>query len=94
MSGQGFGAALEELKQGNRVSRANWNGPGQWLVLVPASVIRVEASRPLGKAAPELVGQEVRYRAHIDIKTVQGEIVPWIASQSDLLAEDWYVVEQ
>lgn len=89
-----FAGALLALKDGQRVSRRGWNGPGQWLVLVPASVIRVEGSRPLGKAAPELVGQEVRYRAHIDIKTVQGDIVPWIASQSDLLEEDWYVVEQ
>lgn len=87
-----FGDALAVLRDGHRVTRRGWNGPGQWLVLVPASVIRVDASRPLGKAAPELVGQEVRYRAHIDIKTVQGDVVPWIASQSDLLADDWQVV--
>lgn len=87
-----FGGALAALKEGHRVTRHGWNGPGQWLVLVPASVIRVEASRPLGKAAPELVGHEVRYGAHIDIKTVQGAIVPWLASQTDVLAEDWYVI--
>lgn len=88
-----FGAALAALKGSKRVARAGWNGYGQWLVLVPASAIRVEGSRPLGKAAPELVGQEVRYGAHIDIKTVQGTIVPWLASQTDMLAEDWQIVE-
>jgi hypothetical protein len=53
----------------------------------------VSAGRPLGDAAPELVGQSVDYRPHIDIMTVQGSVVPWIASQSDLLAEDWTVVD-
>jgi len=86
-----FGEALTALKQGKRVTRAGWNGPGQWIVLVGASAIRVEASRPLGKAAPELVGHEVRYGAHIDIKTVQGTVVPWIASQTDVLADDWKI---
>lgn len=31
-------------------------------------------------------------RAYIYMKTVDGQLVPWVASQSDLLAEDWFVV--
>jgi hypothetical protein len=62
---------------------------GMWLVLVPGSRITVAADRPLGKVAPELVGVELDYRPHIDMKTVDGQIVPWVASQSDLLAGDW-----
>lgn len=86
-----FGAALAALKDGKRVTRAGWNGPGQWLVLVPGSTITVEIGRPLGNAAPELVGQQVSYLPHVDMKTAQGSIVPWLASQSDLLADDWAV---
>lgn len=86
-----FGQALSALKDGRRVSRAGWNGNGMWLALVPGSTITVAADRPLGSAAPELVGQAAEYRAHIDLKTVDGEIVPWVASQTDLLAEDWAV---
>lgn len=71
-----FGEALAALKAGKRVTRSGWNGAGQWLVLVPGSTITVDAERPLGKAAPELVGQAVSYSPHIDIKTVQGTIVP------------------
>ena len=88
-----FGDALIALRTSRRVTRAGWNGAGMWLVLVPGSTITVSAGRPLGDAAPELVGQSVDYRPHIDIMTVQGSVVPWIASQSDLLAEDWTVVD-
>lgn len=88
-----FGQALAALNSGNRVTRSGWNGAGMWLVLVPGSTITVTAGRPLGDAAPELVGRDVEYRAHIDIKTVDGQVVPWVASQSDLLAEDWAFAE-
>lgn len=87
-----FGAALAALKAGQRVAREGWNGKGMWLVLVPGSTITVAVGRPLGEAAPELVGQAVEYRPHIDMKTVDDEIVPWVASQTDLLAEDWTTV--
>ncbi len=87
-----FGEALKALKAGERVERYGWNGRGMWLVLVPGSSIPVEAERPLGKAAPELVGQTVQYQAHIDMKTAQGTIVPWLASQTDVLADDWDTV--
>jgi hypothetical protein len=87
-----FGWALAQLRAGRRVSRKGWNGPDQWLVLVPGSTITIEAHRPLGQAAPELVGHAAQYAPHIDIRTVQGTIVPWFASQTDALAEDWFVV--
>ena len=88
-----FGYALAALRSGERVTRTSWNGPGQWLVLVPGSTITVAAGRPLGDAVPELVGEQVQYAPHIDIFTVQRTLVPWIASQTDMLAEDWAVVD-
>jgi hypothetical protein len=84
-----FSEALAQLKAGQRITRAGWNGRGMWLLLVPGSAIQVAADRPLGLAAPELVNSVVPYRPHIDMKTVDGEIVPWVASQTDLLADDW-----
>jgi hypothetical protein len=88
-----FGAAIAALTNGKRVTRSGWNGAGQWLILVPGSTITVEADRPLGKAAPDLIGRQVAYAPHVDIYTVQGALVPWLASQTDALAEDWTVVE-
>lgn len=87
-----FGAALDQLKTGARIARAGWNGAGQWLILVPGSTITVDADRPLGKAAPELVGQQVSYAPHVDIFTTDRRLFPWTPSQSDQLAEDWMVV--
>lgn len=75
------------------MARNGWNGKGMWLVLVPGSTITVAAGRPLGVAAPELVDQAVEYRPHIDMKTADDEIVPWVASQTDALAEDWVTVD-
>ena len=87
-----FGDALSMLRAGQRVTRQGWNGRGMWLILIKGSTLTVEAERTLGQAAPDMVGQKVDYRPHIDMKTVDGSIVPWVASQSDLLAEDWYAV--
>lgn len=34
-------------------------------------------------------GKEINYHAHIDMRTADGQIVPWLASQTDILADDW-----
>ena len=85
-----FGAALQALKNGQKVAREGWNGKGMFLFLVPGSVFKVNRAPLLG-IYPE--GTEITYRPHIDMKTVDGEIVPWVASQTDLLADDWCIVE-
>lgn len=81
-----FGQALDALKAGKRVCRAGWNGKGMFLFLVPGSTFKVNRAPLLG-IYPE--GHEVQYHAHIDMKTAQGYVVPWLASQADMLADDW-----
>jgi hypothetical protein len=88
--GMDFSKALLCLKAGERVARAGWNGKGMFLFLVPGSTFKVNRPPLLG-IYPE--GTEVQYHAHIDMKTAQGYVVPWLASQADLLAEDWVVIE-
>lgn len=89
----GIGQAVKEMQYGKRVCRSGWNGKGMFLILVPGSSIPVAADRPLGRAAPELVGQTMEYLPHVDMKTADGKLVPWLCSQTDLLAVDWQVVE-
>ncbi len=87
-----IGEAVEAMKQGKRVCRAEgWNGKGMFLFLVPGSVFNVSRPPLLG-IYPE--GTEIHYQPHVDMKTANGTVVPWAASQSDLLAEDWIVVQE
>jgi hypothetical protein len=84
-----FSEALCLLKDGERVEREGWNGKGMFLFLVPGSHFTVNRPPLLG-IYPE--GTEIDYRSHIDMKTAQGDVVPWVASQTDLLADDWQLV--
>lgn len=75
-----FGLALELLKDGHKLTRAGWNGKGMWLTHISGGTFERE---------------EENYEAlpYIAMKTAQDAIVPWLASQTDLLAEDWIVIE-
>ena len=84
-----FGEALETIKTGKKAQREGWNGAGQYVYYVPAGHYA-----PCTEAGKELVGADgkVSYRPYLALKTVQGDVVPWLASQSDLLSDDWRVL--
>jgi hypothetical protein len=84
-----FSDALKCIKRGQRVARAGWNGKGMFIFLVPGSKFTVNRE-PLLSMLGE--GTEVSYHAHVDMKTADGQIVPWLCSQSDMLSSDWTVV--
>lgn len=91
-----FGEALRALKSGKKVARSGWNGKGMWLSLtpgtkrVPASSIWSKNNREYAETLPE---QVVEVLPAITMKTATGEILMgWLASQTDMLAEDWEVV--
>lgn len=86
----GFGYAIDALEDGKKIAREGWNGKGMFLFLVPGSRFVVNRHPLLGIYPP---GTEIDYRPHIDMKTADGKIVPWVASQSDVLAKDWVVIE-
>lgn len=83
-----FGYALDQLRAGKAVYRSGWNAGGQYVYLVPAA--EYPAQTDVAKAE---FGDKVPYGQYLAIKTVQHNVVPWLASQTDLLAEDWHVVE-
>lgn len=76
-----FGVALEILRQGGKVARTGWNGKGMWL----------ELQTPDEHSKMTLPYIYINYPANA-INT-PGAKVPWLASQTDLLAEDWIIVE-
>lgn len=91
-----FGEALEHIKSGGKVAREGWNGKGMWLIHVPGnkSILPV-AGTPYSNAG---ITEEVEILGHIDMYTVNSEgrraMLPgWLASQTDMLSEDWVTVE-
>lgn len=84
--GMDFSQALEHIKVGYKMRRAGWNGAGQFVFLVPGSTFEVSRPPLLGIYP---AGTVINYQPHIDIKTAQDTVVPWLASQGDLLATDW-----
>lgn len=82
-----FGKAIDALKAGKRVARQGWNGKGMWLYYVPANSYKAQTD-----AARAEFGDMVPYGAYLAMKTAQGNVVPWLASQTDVLAEDWVIL--
>lgn len=83
-----FGEAIRRLKAGERVAREGWNGKGMDLMLVtPSGDVRL-----YGKTAVQAHVLGLRVLPWIGMKTADDGFVPWLASQTDMLAEDWMVV--
>ncbi|MBY0258795.1 DUF2829 domain-containing protein [Methylobacterium sp.] len=92
-----FGQAIEQLKAGARVARDGWNGKGMWLSLsgpLPGREIAFENFWSSNNAEyARANGGSATVLPCITMKTATGEILMgWLASQTDMLAEDWCVV--
>ena len=89
-----FGQAIEALKGGAKVARSGWNGRGMWLILVPGTpLVNVVEGSPYYKAG--ITSCEIL--PHIDMWTTNADgrraMLPgWLASQTDMLSEDWMVL--
>lgn len=93
-TGMSFGMAIEALKKGMKVARAGWNGKGMWLAIQPGSVISPEHARGgAAKGRAEEGSDSIVILPHIDMRAADGSIVVgWLASQTDMLADDWTTV--
>ena len=83
-----FSHALSLIKSGYKVQRTGWNGRGMFVFLVDGSTFEVNRP-PLSDFFAE--GTVINYHSHIDMRTADGYIVPWLASQTDILAVDWQI---
>ena len=84
-----FSAVLEGLEAGKLYARDNWGNRGMFIFLVNGSNFKVNRAPLLGIFEE---GTDVVYRPHIDMKTSDGSICVWTATQADLLANDWIEV--
>jgi hypothetical protein len=76
-----FGQALEALKNGRRVARAGWNGKGMWLLL------QIPDANSKMTLPYVYIEYPVGHPAYPN-----GSRVPWLASQTDMLSEDWCIL--
>ncbi len=82
-TGMSFGSALNAIKSGLRVAREGWNGKGMWLTLIDP-----------GNAMHTSIAGRYDMQPCIGMKTASGVMQPgWLASQNDMLACDWIIVE-
>lgn len=90
-----FGNAVRALKAGKRVARAGWNGKGMYLWLLPAAMVKAEWCRePHLREVAEANGGEIEALGSIRMMTADRKVLTgWLASQTDMLADDWRVVE-
>ena len=85
-TGMSFGLAIEAAKKGHRISRAGWNGKGQY-VEIAAGISSVGPDGEIVNAEHDAIG----HRALACVGT-SGVQMGWLASQADMLADDWTIV--
>lgn len=82
--GADFGEALEHLKNGGRVARDSWPGWGRgsmWIRLVePEGISEFDYG--------------MKNRPYLELKQADDTLIPWVATQEDLLAEDWVLLNE
>ncbi|CAM0053309.1 hypothetical protein VPHD478_0036 [Vibrio phage D478] len=95
--GMNFGLAIEAMKMGQKVARAGWNGKGMWCIYNPGSKGETHAMFE-GSVYKNHGVDECEILPHFDMYTVNASgrraMLPgWLASQSDMDADDWLVIE-
>ena len=99
-----FGEALEALKAGCKVARRGWNGKGMWIVMMPGMNLpphsAQDTERKVNDRTAKFIGEDTPLETlpYIAMWTVNSKgrkawLPGWLASQTDMLSDDWEVVE-
>ena len=89
MGDRGIGWAVATMRGGFRVRRAGWNGKGMYLAYQPGYPDGIPINANTAKATGQPEGTVCRFLPYVMMRTAQGDFVPWLCSQTDLLADDW-----
>ena len=82
-----FGEAIRRLKEGQKVARKGWNGKSQYIQLA-TGISYKSASGKIVNCEHDAIGNKA-----IAFVGTSGVQMGWLASQADMLAEDWVIVE-
>ena len=94
-----FGEAIEALKQGKLVAREGWNGKGMFIMKqIPAEVSleiipKMQSVQPAAKTILLERGTPLKYENQMLIVKQNGVADSWVASSSDIFAEDWFILD-
>lgn len=88
-----IGWAVESMRGGTRVCRAGWNGNGMYLAYQKGYPDGIPINENTAQATGLPAGYVCKFLPYIMMRTAGGEFVPWLCSQTDLLATDWQVAE-
>ena len=87
-----FSDALRQCKNGNKITRSGWNGPGQYVVYQAGYPDGIAINANTARATGIEQGTVCSFAPYLMMRNAQGVFVPWLASQGDLLADDWQTV--
>lgn len=86
-----FGIAIELMKKGYKLARKGWNGKGMFIYIQNGTTITKDMAR--NHILKDIDG-DININSHIDMKSADDSIViGWLASQTDMLSDDWYIVK-
>ena len=108
MENLNFGEALEAVKQGRLIARQDWNGKGMFVFMRPADELSINFIVHVVKSLPNAVkgyfadqtrlgldgDDKIKFTPYLCLKAADNSIVNgWLASQTDMLANDWHILE-
>ena len=82
-----FGEAIKLVKEGKKVARQGWNGKNQYIELA-TNISYINTDKETINAEHEAIGNKA-----IAFVGTSGVQLGWLASQADMLAEDWRIIE-
>lgn len=87
-----FSKALEAVKAGRKIRRKAWNGTGMFIVYQKGYPDGIAINKNTSDALGEPEGTICKFLPYLLFKTAQGPFVPWLASQTDILSDDWEAI--
>lgn len=84
-----FGEALERCKKGSKIYRSGWNGKGMFVVYQKGYPNGIAVNEQTAKAYGVEVGTVMVFRPYLQMYCADNTCQMWLASQSDILADDW-----
>lgn len=87
-----FGIYLDRCIDGAKITRRGWNGKNMYVVFQKGYPDGIPINKNTAEALDLPEGTVCRFLPYLLMRTADGRFVPWIASQSDLLADDWDII--